>query len=285
MPLSIRRFRSFSMVFSLLITLLLLSNGPAYAEWVAIGSSESLGGYTVYVDPDTIRRNGDLACGDVVLGQYGKREWGVDHLRRNHVETSGTRECGSRGVGFCVRLRDHSMPRATILSAYLIIILLFVRSNVLAGFIGPVVSVLDGDTTEVLHNTHPERVRLSGIDCPEKGQAFGNRAKQAASAFVFGRDVLLQTHGQDKYGRTLADVLLLDSTKVNNWWYRRRARTVRAVGIGGEAWPLGRPFTYSFMTVSQSTAPASVDLSEIVPLDSGILEPAFRVVHAMFIIR
>ena len=41
-------------------TLLVLNIGPAYAEWVAIGSSESLGGYTVYVDPDTIRRNGDL---------------------------------------------------------------------------------------------------------------------------------------------------------------------------------------------------------------------------------
>ena len=60
---------------------------------------------------------------------------------------------------------------------------------------GRIVGVLDGDTLEVLHNTHPERVRLSGIDCPEKGQAFGNRAKQAASAFVFGRDVILQTHG------------------------------------------------------------------------------------------
>ena len=55
-----------------------------------------------------------------------------------------------------------------------------------ADFSGPVVSVLDGDTIEVLHNTYPERVRLSGIDCPEKGQAFGNRAKQAASALVFG---------------------------------------------------------------------------------------------------
>jgi hypothetical protein len=43
-----------------LITLLVLNNGPAYAEWVAIGYSESLGGYTVYVDPDTIRRKGDL---------------------------------------------------------------------------------------------------------------------------------------------------------------------------------------------------------------------------------
>ncbi len=50
-----------------------------------------------------------------------------------------------------------------------------------ADFLGPVVSILDGDTIEVLHNQRPERIRLSGIDCPEKGQACGKRAKQAAS--------------------------------------------------------------------------------------------------------
>ena len=42
---------------------------------------------------------------------------------------------------------------------------------------------------EVLHNQHPERIRLRGIDCPEKGQDFGQRAKQAASALAFGKDV------------------------------------------------------------------------------------------------
>jgi endonuclease YncB( thermonuclease family) len=42
-------------------------------------------------------------------------------------------------------------------------------------FTGPVVSVLDGDTIEVLHNNRPERIRLSGIHCPEKGQAYGQR--------------------------------------------------------------------------------------------------------------
>jgi endonuclease YncB( thermonuclease family) len=91
--------------------------------------------------------------------------------------------------------------------------------------------VLDGDTIEVLHSLHPERIRLSGIDCPEKGQAFGNRAKQAASKLAFGKDVILDTHGQDKYGRTLADVLLKDGTNVNHmlvkdgwcWWYRKYA--------------------------------------------------------------
>jgi micrococcal nuclease len=80
----------------------------------------------------------------------------------------------------------------------------------------PVVSVLDGDTLEALHNTQPERARLSGIDCPEKGQAYGKKAKQAASALVFGKEVTLQTHGKDKYGRTLADVLLPVGMNVNH---------------------------------------------------------------------
>ena len=40
----------------------------------------------------------------------------------------------------------------------------------------PVVSALDGDTIDVLHNQRPVRIRLNGIDCPEKGQAYGNNA-------------------------------------------------------------------------------------------------------------
>jgi micrococcal nuclease len=72
---------------------------------------------------------------------------------------------------------------------------------------------------------------LSGIDCPEKGQAYGTRAKQAASELVLGRKVTLQTYGHDKYTRTLTDVLLPDGTNVNHtmvkegwcWWYRKDA--------------------------------------------------------------
>jgi micrococcal nuclease len=69
------------------------------------------------------------------------------------------------------------------------------------------------------------------IDCPEKGQADGKRAKQAASELVFGKEVTLQTHGHDKYKRTLADVLLPDGMNLNQelvkqgwcWWYRKHA--------------------------------------------------------------
>lgn len=84
-----------------------------------------------------------------------------------------------------------------------------------ADFSGSVVSILDGDTIEVLHNQHPERIRLSGIDCPEKGQAYGQKAKQAASALVCGKEVTLQTYGKDKFGRTIAEVLLPDGMNLN----------------------------------------------------------------------
>jgi endonuclease YncB( thermonuclease family) len=63
---------------------------------------------------------------------------------------------------------------------------------------------------------HLERIRLSGIDCPEKVQAYGHKAKQAASTLVFGKEITLRTYGLDKYGRTLADVLLPDRTNVNH---------------------------------------------------------------------
>ena len=100
-----------------------------------------------------------------------------------------------------------------------------------ADFTGSVISVLDGDTIEVLHNQHPERIRLSGIDCPGKGQAYGKEAKQTASSLVFGKEVTAQMHGHDKYTRILGDVILADGMSLNRklvkegrcWWYRKYA--------------------------------------------------------------
>src|SRR5215475_14298619 len=136
----------------------------------------------------------------------------------------------------------------TVLTVVLSIFL--IRAASAADFTGQVVGVLDGDTIEVLHKKHPERIRLNGIDCPEKGQAYGKKAKQAASELVFGKQVTLQTHGLDKYGRTIADVFLPNGTNVNHelvkdgwcWWYRKYApgnmvleeleRRARASGLG-----------------------------------------------------
>ena len=63
MPLSIRPHRRLVLAylsgFWLLITLLVLSSGPAYAEWVRVGGDDEAE-VTTYVDPDTIRRKGNL---------------------------------------------------------------------------------------------------------------------------------------------------------------------------------------------------------------------------------
>ena len=117
------------------------------------------------------------------------------------------------------------------LSWSLSLLLFSLPFSVASGFSGEVVGVLDGDTIEVMNNGKAERVRLYGIDCPEKGQPYGHRAKQATSALIFLVDVTLQIHGKDKYGRILADVLLADESNVNHtlvqegwcWWYRKYA--------------------------------------------------------------
>ena len=124
------------------------------------------------------------------------------------------------------------MPAVLVRGFFLTFLLsLCIPALTVADFTGPVISVLDGDTLEVLHHTRPERVRLSGIDCPEKGQAFGKRAKQATSELAFGKEVTLETHGHDKYKRTLGDVILPDGRNLNQelvkqgwcWWYRKYA--------------------------------------------------------------
>jgi micrococcal nuclease len=84
-----------------------------------------------------------------------------------------------------------------------------------AEFIGPVVGVIDGDTITVLHNRISERIRLHGIDCPEKGQAFSKRAKRVTSDLAFGKTVTVQTYGKDKYERTIGDVILPDDRNLN----------------------------------------------------------------------
>jgi len=101
-----------------------------------------------------------------------------------------------------------------------------------ADFSGKVVAVKDGDTLEVLTNRVAVRVRLYGIDCPEKGQAFGQKAKQFTSDQVFGKTVKVIEKDRDRYGRTVEKVTLEDGRSLNRelvraglaWWYRQYAK-------------------------------------------------------------
>src|SRR5271157_4345740 len=77
-------------------------------------------------------------------------------------------------------------------------------------FTGKVVAISDGDTIRVMHNGRAERIRLWGIDCPEKRQPFGTRATQFTGDLAFGKDVKVLVRDVDHYGRTVGEVILPD---------------------------------------------------------------------------
>jgi len=72
-------------------------------------------------------------------------------------------------------------------------------------FFAKVIGIKDGDTIEVLYKKEPIIVRLEHIDCPEKKQPFGQRAKQFTSNFCFGKKVKVISNGKyDRYRRLIA---------------------------------------------------------------------------------
>ncbi len=80
-------------------------------------------------------------------------------------------------------------------------------STVAEPIVGRVVGVADGDTLTVLDAlNHQHKIRLSGIDAPEGGQAFGNRSKQALSDCAFGKQVTVDGDKSDRYGRRVGKV-------------------------------------------------------------------------------
>jgi endonuclease YncB( thermonuclease family) len=73
---------------------------------------------------------------------------------------------------------------------------------------GKVVGVADGDTITVLDATNTQhKIRLQGIDAPEKAQAFGQKSKQSLSQMVQSKQVTVEYQKKDKYGRTVGKVV------------------------------------------------------------------------------
>lgn len=109
--------------------------------------------------------------------------------------------------------------------------LAFQNGTLAATFTGEVVAIVDGDTIRVMHDGAAERIRLHGIDCPEAGQPFGTRAQQFTSALAFNQEVTVHVRDVDRYGRTVADIILPDGRNLNRelvaaglaWSYERYA--------------------------------------------------------------
>ncbi len=94
---------------------------------------------------------------------------------------------------------------------------------------GKVVSIADGDTITVLDSSKTQhKIRLYGIDTPEKGQAFGNSAKKYTASLTAGKTVKVIAYDIDRYGRTVG-VVMVNGTNVNQslleagyaWQYRK----------------------------------------------------------------
>src|SRR5574343_2080297 len=67
-------------------------------------------------------------------------------------------------------------------------------------YLARVVGVADGDTITVLDTNYAEhKVRLAGIDAPEKKQAFGHASKEHLSNLVFNKMVTIETRQRDRY--------------------------------------------------------------------------------------
>ena len=74
---------------------------------------------------------------------------------------------------------------------------------------GQVVGVSDGDTVTVLDaDKRPNKIRLAGIDAPEKAQAYGQKAKDSLSELVYGKTVDVQWTKLDRYNRIVGKITL-----------------------------------------------------------------------------
>jgi endonuclease YncB( thermonuclease family) len=97
---------------------------------------------------------------------------------------------------------------------------------------GQVIGVSDGDTITVLVGGHENvKVRLAGIDAPEKAQPFGSVSKKNLSDHVYEKNVTVEWEKKDRYGRVLGRVLVngadacLEQIRAGlAWHYKRYAK-------------------------------------------------------------
>ena len=108
---------------------------------------------------------------------------------------------------------------------------------------GKVVKIADGDTLTLLTSSKEQvKVRLAGIDTPERKQPFGNRAKQALSNLAFQKQALVEVETTDRYGRTVGAVFVgsqnLNAELVRQgmaWVYRKYTDDERLYVLESEA--------------------------------------------------
>ena len=109
-------------------------------------------------------------------------------------------------------------------------------------YLGKVIGIADGDTFTLLVGREQLRIRLAEIDTPEKGQPYGNRARQALSELIYDKTVRVVEIDHDRYGRVVGRVYV-GSIDVNAemvrrgaaWVYRKYAKDPSLYELENEA--------------------------------------------------
>lgn len=115
-------------------------------------------------------------------------------------------------VLFCVKANPHEPAASAIL----------IRK-------GKVIAIKDGDTISLLYNRQTLTIRLAHIDCPEKGQPYGARARQFISDSCFGKNITVTGTRFDRNKRLIGVVTTAAGTNINKalieaglaWHYRQ----------------------------------------------------------------
>ena len=107
---------------------------------------------------------------------------------------------------------------------------------------GKVVSIADGDTCTVLVGREQVKVRLDGIDAPEKKQPFGAKAREHLADSIHEKTVRIVISGKDRYGRSLGTVWA-GQTNINEemvkaglaWHYKQYSKDKRLAELEADA--------------------------------------------------
>ena len=165
----------------------------------------------------------------------------MGQLHRSPLSVFESCRIDDRMVSTIVKPPLFLTPMTTYLRYLVFVLLALTMSTANADIRGKVVAVTDGDTIKVLdENKVQHKVRLTGIDAPEKAQPFGNASRKHLASIVAGKDVRVETTGRDRYGRVLGKVWVQPpdcpgcgkTLNANHaqilagmaWWYRAYAK-------------------------------------------------------------